>query len=67
VLGLFLMESLSMRDPSSNELRKLVGWHRANGVEVEVTAIPFGRLRMKDVRSLHAKLAFQNVGNQRLR
>src|ERR1700684_1887948 len=54
-----------MRDPSADKLRKLIGWHRADGIEVEIAAVPLRRLRVKDVGSLHTKLTFENVGNQR--
>src|SRR5271170_997200 len=49
MLGLFLMESLPIRDPSRHELRELIGGHHADGVEVEVASIPARGLRMKDV------------------
>jgi len=37
--------------------------HDADSVEVEVAAVPFRRLRVKDVSSLHAKVAFEKVGD----
>ena len=63
MLGLFLLELLSVRDPSLDELRELIGRHYADGVEIEVTAILAGRLRVKDVGSLHAKLTIKNVSD----
>ena len=56
-----MAELLSVCNPSRNKSRKLIGWHDADSVEVEVAAVPFRRLRVKDVSSLHAKLAFENV------
>ena len=39
MLRLFLPELLPIRDPSRNELWELIGWHHADGVEVEVAAV----------------------------
>src|SRR5258708_36509222 len=65
MLGLFLLELLSVRDPSFDELWELIGRHHADGVEIEITAILARRLRMKDVSSLHTKLTLQNVRDHR--
>src|SRR5580693_2150496 len=60
MLCLFLVESLPISDPSRNKLRELIGWHHADGVEVEVASVPACGLRMKDVGPLHAKLPVEN-------
>ena len=62
-LGLLLAKLFPVRNPSRNKSRKLIGWHDADSVEVEVAAIPFRRLRVEDVGSLHAELAFEKVGD----
>jgi len=44
---LFLVKSLPVPNSSRNELRELIGWHHANGVEVEVAAVFARGLRME--------------------
>src|SRR5580704_12079712 len=65
MLCLFLVESLPIRDPSRNELRELIGWNHADGVEVEVATVLACGLRMEDVSSLHPELPFKNGCDQR--
>ena len=62
---LFLVKSLPVPNSSRNELRELIGWHHANGVEVEVAAVFARGLRMEDVRPLHAELPIKEIGDLR--
>ena len=66
MLGLLLLELVCVCNPSLDESWELIGRHHADGVEVEVAAVPARRLRMEDVGALHAKLTLKNVGDQRV-
>ncbi len=46
MLGLLLLKLFSIGDPPRNELRELIGWNGADGVEVEVAAILSRRRRV---------------------
>jgi hypothetical protein len=65
VLGLLLVKSLPIGDPSRYEPRELIRRHDADRVEVEIAAVPARSFGMKDVRTLHAELPVKNIGNLR--